>query len=132
MSTPAPSTHPVPTKRRVGLMTGGGDCPGLNPVIRAVVKRAESLGWEVVGIEDAFHGLLEPNERHGTRALTSSDVAGLVCKGGTILGTSNRANPFKWAEKRDGGFVEVDRRRRYYRDGATAVVLRRGLGPSRG
>jgi len=100
MDTPARTT-----KRRIGLMTGGGDCPGLNPVICAVVKRAESLGLEIVGIEDAFHGLLEPGPRHATRTLTSDDVAGLVCRGGTLLGTSNRSNPFKWATP-DG---EVDR-----------------------
>ncbi len=90
---------------RFGLMTGGGDCPGLNAVIRAVVKRATSLGHEVVGIERAFHGLFE---EHGTRLLTLDNISGILPRGGTILGTSNRANPFRWAVRDGGRWVERD------------------------
>ena len=78
--------------RRVGVLTGGGDCPGLNAVIRAVVKSATNLhGWEIIGIEDGFDGLLEEPR---TRQLTLADVRRLLPRGGTILGTTNRANPF--------------------------------------
>lgn len=78
--------------RRIGIFTGGGDCPGLNAVIRAVVKTAiHDYGMEVLGIEDGYEGLLEKRARH----LTSDDVSGILTHGGTILGTSNTANPFK-------------------------------------
>src|SRR3989440_8762094 len=74
--------------RTIGLITGGGDAPGLNAVIRAVVKTAVSeYGLHVVGIEDGFEGLL--GETH-TRPLTPADVRGLLPRGGTILGTRNR------------------------------------------
>ena len=90
---------------RFGLLTGGGDCPGLNAVIRAVVKRAAALGHEVVGIERAFHGLFE---EHGTRTLTLEATSGLLPRGGTMLGTSNRSNPFAWAVREGGRLVERD------------------------
>ena len=78
--------------RRIGVLTGGGDCPGLNAVIRAVVKSATNLhGWEVIGIEDGFEGLIEEPR---ARPLTLADVRGLLPRGGTILGTTSRANPF--------------------------------------
>lgn len=73
-------------------MTGGGDCPGLNAVIRAVVKTAHhEYGAEVLGIEDGYEGLLQKRGR----LLSSPDVSGILTHGGTILGTSNTANPFK-------------------------------------
>lgn len=73
-------------------MTGGGDCPGLNAVIRAVVKTAiHDYGMDVLGIEDGYEGLLEKRARQ----LTSEDVSGILTHGGTILGTSNTANPFR-------------------------------------
>lgn len=75
---------------KIGLLTGGGDCPGLNAVIRAVVKRAVSGGDEVVGLKNGWAGLL----RGLTEPLTEYSVMGLLPKGGTILGTS-RVNPFK-------------------------------------
>lgn len=90
---------------RIGLMTGGGDCPGLNAVLRAVVKRALTMGWEVVGIEDAFLGLFREG---GTRLLTHKDISGMLPRGGTFLGTSNRANPFRFPVKEDGRVVERD------------------------
>ncbi len=78
--------------RRIGIFTGGGDCPGLNAVIRAVVKTAiHDYGIEVLGIEDGYEGLLEKKARY----LSSEDVSGILTHGGTILGTSNTANPFK-------------------------------------
>ena len=80
--------------RRIGILTGGGDCPGLNAVIRAVVKTAiHDYGMEVLGIEDGYEGLLEKRARF----LSSDDVSGILTHGGTILGTSNTANPFRVA-----------------------------------
>lgn len=74
----------------VGILTGGGDCPGLNAVIRAVVKRGLQFGFEFTGIRDGWQGLVQPS----TMRLTSGAVSGLLPVGGTILGTS-RTNPFK-------------------------------------
>ena len=85
--------------KRIGILTGGGDCPGLNAVIRAVTKRAIiGFGWEVIGIEDGFQGLVE--ERYQT--LTLDRVRGLLIRGGTILGSSNRANPFSYPVPKGG------------------------------
>ena len=81
--------------RRVGISTGGGDAPGLNAVIRAFVKHAiRDHGWEVVGIEDSFDGLLETPRR--LRALSLRSCQGLLHRGGTILGTTNRGDPFTY------------------------------------
>jgi ATP-dependent phosphofructokinase / diphosphate-dependent phosphofructokinase len=83
---------------RVGLLTGGGDCPGLNAVLRAVVKSLISQhGAEVIGFEDGFSGLVEQR----MQPLSFHDVSGLLTLGGTILGTSNRADPFAY-HKRGG------------------------------
>src|SRR3954467_7038423 len=79
--------------RRLGVLTGGGDAPGLNAVIRAVVKTGSNAGIEVVGLEDSFAGLIEPNR---SRVLTPRDVTGILRLGGTILGTTNRGNPFTY------------------------------------
>lgn len=80
--------------RSIGVLTGGGDCPGLNAVIRAVVKTAVGrYGWSVVGIEDGFEGLILPGR---TRSLDFSSVRGILPLGGTILGTTNRVNPFDY------------------------------------
>jgi phosphofructokinase-like protein len=78
---------------KIGVLTGGGDAPGLNAVIRAVVKAAFNSGIEVVGLEDSFDGLLDPSR---TRVLTPRDVTGILRLGGTILGTTNRGNPFEY------------------------------------
>ncbi len=78
---------------RIGVLTGGGDCPGLNAVIRAVVKDAATHGIQTVGIEDGFLGLIEDR----VRPLTPADVSGILLQGGTILGSSNKANPRKFA-----------------------------------
>jgi ATP-dependent phosphofructokinase / diphosphate-dependent phosphofructokinase len=77
--------------KRIGILTGGGDAPGLNAVIRAVVKAAASCDCEVIGLEDSFDGLIESNR---WRKLTPRDVTGILRIGGTILGTANRGNPF--------------------------------------
>ena len=79
--------------RRVGILTGGGDAPGLNAVIRAVVKCAVNQGLECVGLEDSFDGLMELGR---SRPLTPRDVTGILRIGGTILGTTNRGNPFEY------------------------------------
>ncbi len=92
-------------RKRVGILTGGGDCPGLNAVIRAVVLVAVGeYGWEVFGVEDGFDGLL--NDR--IRPLDLDDVRGILTHGGTILGTTNRGNPFAWPVVRDGREEVID------------------------
>jgi ATP-dependent phosphofructokinase / diphosphate-dependent phosphofructokinase len=79
--------------KRVGILTGGGDCPGLNAVIRAVVKTAIfRFGLEVVGFQDGYLGMI----MNKIKVLKSSDVSGILYRGGTILGTSNRDNPFRF------------------------------------
>jgi 6-phosphofructokinase 1 len=75
------------------VLTGGGDAPGLNAVIRAVVKSSYNSGIECLGIEDSFDGLIEPGR---SRVLTPRDVRGIMRRGGTILGTTNRGNPFAY------------------------------------
>src|SRR5436190_21459968 len=74
----------------VGILTGGGDCPGLNAVIRAVVRRADAAGWDVVAVREGWRGLVEPIFED----LGSLQVSGILPRGGTIIGTS-RTNPFK-------------------------------------
>ena len=93
--------------KKIGLLTGGGDCPGLNAVIRAVVKAAIlQHGWKVIGIEDGFGGLLT----HGkTRPLLFEHVKGILDKGGTILGSCNRTNPFEYKFKTNGKVITEDR-----------------------
>lgn len=94
------------TTPRLGVLTGGGDCPGLNAVLRAVVKTAIlTYGWEVLGIEDGFAGLIQPAK---ARLLQVADVRGLLPRGGTILGSSNRADPFHYEVERDGGVQVMD------------------------
>lgn len=76
--------------RRIGMLTSGGDAPGLNAVIRAVVKTAEiEYGWKVIGIEDGFEGLLTPPH---IRNMGVEDVRGILSRGGTILGTTNKGH----------------------------------------
>jgi ATP-dependent phosphofructokinase / diphosphate-dependent phosphofructokinase len=86
--------------KRIGILTGGGDAPGLNAVIRAVVKSAASHNCETIGIEDGFDGLLEQDR---SRRLTLRDVTGILRIGGTILGTTNRGNPFAAAVETSDG-----------------------------
>jgi len=79
--------------KRVGVLSGGGDCPGINAVIRSVTKKAIlDYGLEVVGIHNGFEGLVEEK----WRTLQYADVSGILALGGTILGASNKANPFHY------------------------------------
>lgn len=98
------------TIKRIGVMTGGGDCPGLNPVIRAVVLAAKARGWEVMGIEDATHGLVNLDYRspRGNRLLEESDVNDILQTGGTILGTSNKSDPWNFVVEKDGVKTTID------------------------
>src|SRR5215471_9134962 len=73
--------------KKIGVVTGGGDCPGLNTVIRAIAKAATQHGWEAVGILGGYEGLLEPRQ---FRPLDYHALDGLLARGGTILGTANR------------------------------------------
>lgn len=75
---------------KIGILTGGGDCPGLNPVIRAIVRKGLAQGYEIIGIKNGWKGLIE----NDTITLSLETVSGILPKGGTILGTS-RANPYK-------------------------------------
>jgi 6-phosphofructokinase 1 len=75
---------------KIGILTGGGDCPGLNAVIRAIVRKSIQYGWENVGIENGWKGLIDID----TVPLNIESVSGILQKGGTILGTS-RTNPYK-------------------------------------
>jgi 6-phosphofructokinase 1 len=79
--------------RRFGVLTAGGDCPGLNAVLRAVGKTLIGMGHEIVGFEDGFLGILERRWRE----ISSADLSGILTNGGTILGSSNRDNPFMWS-----------------------------------
>jgi len=81
----------MPNIKKIGVLTGGGDAPGLNAVIRAVVKTATNAGVTVVGLEDSFDGLIYPEK---SRLLTPREVTGILRLGGTILGTVNTGNPF--------------------------------------
>lgn len=93
-------------KKRIGILTGGGDCPGLNAVIRGVVKAAIiKYDWEVVGVEDGFDGLLNSEK---CRQLSLEDVRGILPRGGTILGTTNRGNPFSFPVEKNGKIEYVD------------------------
>lgn len=83
----------TPSIKKLGILTGGGDAPGLNAVIRAIVKAAYNSGIECIGLEDSFDGLIEPGR---SRPLTPRDVTGILRLGGTILGTTNRGNPFAY------------------------------------
>jgi len=92
--------------KAIGILTGGGDAPGLNAVIRAVVRTAAGhYEWDVVGFNDGYAGLVEKR----SVSLGMDDVSGLLARGGTILGTSNKANPFAWPIGEGDQRREVDR-----------------------
>lgn len=94
------------TISKIGILTGGGDCPGLNAVIRGVVKSAIIRhGWQVIGIEDGFDGLLDLDK---CRPLRLESVRGILPRGGTILGTTNRGNPFDYPVEQDGKITRID------------------------
>lgn len=95
--------------KRVMVATGGGDCPGLNAVLRAIVKRAtRERDWEVIGCIESYNGVLrEPTE---VVILDDAAVAGIHVRGGTIIGTTNKGGPFSWPIRNpDGSWTTVDR-----------------------
>lgn len=98
--------------RRIAINTGGGDAPGLNAVIHSVVYAAEKAGIEVIGLREGYDGLLEPQDypEGGVIRLDRRAVSGIASLGGTILGTTNRGNPFERPMlQADGSWREVDR-----------------------
>src|SRR5689334_10370394 len=108
----------MPQVSRIGVLTGGGDAPGLNAVIRAVVKSAHNSGLECLGIEDSFDGLLE----HGRmRPMTPKDVRGIMRLGGTVLGTINTGDPFS-------AIIDTSDGRKAYSDRCVEMFHRVGLG----
>lgn len=117
------------SKMKLGVLTGGGDCPGLNAVIRAVVKTAiNAYDMEVVGFMDGYEGLIQ----NRYRKLTSSDVSGILTLGGTILGTSNRADPFHFPVLQENDYIYLDRSaeaiQNFERLGLTALIAIGGDG----
>ncbi len=92
-------------KKRIGILTGGGDCPGLNAVIRAAVRTLVTDDTDVVGIQFGFEGLITKN----TLPLTLESIRGILPKGGTLLRTTNRGNPFEYSVIRDGQVAHIDR-----------------------
>ncbi|MBM4187081.1 MAG: ATP-dependent 6-phosphofructokinase [Gemmatimonadetes bacterium] len=138
---------------RIGISTGGGDAPGLNAVIRAVVLSAHQRGWVCFGIRRGYDGLYErggrysfaygqkydgPDRRRGSPSgglmpLGPAQVRGITHLGGTILGTTNRGNPFRWPTRQsDGSVLEVDRSQElvdsFRRHGLDALVAIGGDG----
>lgn len=93
--------------RRIGILTAGGDCPGLNAVIRAVTRSAVAEGLEVFGIESGFLGLIE----NRISPLGEADVSGILARGGTILGSHNKCNPAAVAVRRPDGSIATEDRR---------------------
>jgi len=92
-------------KRKIAILTGGGDCPGINAVIRAVAKKAMlEYGMEVIGIMDGYEGAINANYKQ----LNWDDVSGILTLGGTILGTSNTAHPYQYPVKKDGKTEYID------------------------
>ena len=92
--------------KKIAISTGGGDCPGLNAVIRAVVRTARLVyRWDVMGIEDGFDGLIYARN---LRYISVDDTSGLLQKGGTMLGTTNRGNPFRHQVEENGKLVVKD------------------------
>src|ERR1700722_16046397 len=89
-----PNDRPMSDIRCIGIATGGGDAPGLNAVIRAATKAAIlKYGWKVIGIPDGFDGLIWPEKSF---ELPLKEVSGILPRGGTILGTTNRGDPFHY------------------------------------
>ena len=109
------------------MLTGGGDAPGLNAVIRAVVKSACNSGIECIGLEDSFDGLIETGR---SRVLTPRDVRGIMRLGGTILGTVNRGNPFAHPIETSDGTREYSARviEMFHKMGIDALVCIGGDG----
>lgn len=90
--------------KNIGVLTGGGDCPGLNAVIRSVAHSCFRQGIRVWGIKNGFGGLVE----NQLEELTEKDVSGILHRGGTILGTTNRDNPFNYGVRENGTIIYKD------------------------
>jgi len=121
--------------RKIALNTGGGDAPGLNAVIRAVTLSALRLGWEVVGIREGYRGLIDMPPSEGLMPLTRASVRGITHLGGTIIGTTNKGNPFEYPVVVDGKTQTIDRSdeilRRFEEEGFDALVAIGGDGSLR-
>jgi len=120
-------------KARIGVLTGGGDCPGLNAVIRAVVKTAiNDYDMSVIGFKDGYEGLVLDNYI----SLDRDAVSGILTLGGTILGTSNRADPFKFPIPQKDDYIYLDRsgelKANYEKLGLDALVVIGGDGTMAG
>lgn len=115
--------------KRIALLTGGGDCPGINAVIRSVAKKAIlEHRMEIIGVQDGYEGLIE--NRH--RFLHYDDVSGILTLGGTILGASKTSNPYQYPVRRGGRIVLRDHSRRavagFRRLGARCLICIGGDG----
>jgi 6-phosphofructokinase 1 len=96
----------VKSNKRIGILTGGGDCPGLNAAIRAIVKAAQNdYNMDILGIKDGFEGLIENRYFE----INPKNVSGILATGGTILGTSNRADPFNFPVLQEDDYIFIDR-----------------------
>ena len=119
----------INVKGPLAVLTGGGDCPGLNAVINAVVKSALGYGYQIYGVINGFNGLVCDN----MKLLTYEDVSGILPRGGTVLGTTNRDNPFQFAHVQpDGSITYTDEREavmKHLRDrGIEALIVIGGDG----
>jgi 6-phosphofructokinase 1 len=113
------------TIKKIGISTGGGDAPGLNAVIRAVVIACLNRGWQCVGIRDGYNGLLTPKKYKdgGLISLDRESVRGITHLGGTILDTNNRDNPLRFPTlDSEGRFTRVD-----LTNEVAATAVERGL-----
>ena len=122
----------MPKTRRVAILTGGGDCPGLNAVLRAVVKTAQNEhGMEVWGVRNGAEGFLKPRDE-GIVRLDRAAIAGILPRGGTILGASNRCDPFRIPSAR-GSTRDLSERipKLLNRKGIEALIMVGGDGTQR-
>src|SRR2546421_11601339 len=92
-------------KTRIGVLTSGGDCPGLNAVLRGVVLAGQKLGWEVIGFRDGFEGLLPPGDYV---VLDRKSIEGIMALGGTIIGTTNRGHFIAKVGASDNAVVAIE------------------------
>ena len=105
---------------RIGMLTGGGDCPGLNAVIRAVARRSWARGHEVIGVREGWRGMVEQL----FEPLGRGQISGILPRGGTIIGTS-RTNPYKVDGGVDAGRGRLRAARRARRDRRRGHARRR-------
>ena len=92
-------------RKRIGILTSGGDCPGLNAVLRAASRASEKLGWELIGFQDGFEGLLAPATHV---VLNRRATAGIMHLGGTLLGTVNKGQFISRGNGRQGSFIPAE------------------------